>query len=46
MRWKEIAKETDLDKVNVYKEIQSKLNNMHVVEYDSDYINSGDEDTK
>jgi hypothetical protein len=44
-RWFELKRSDDIEEFNNFKNIQSKLNNMFVVEYDSDYIHSGDEDT-
>jgi hypothetical protein len=41
-----LKKATGMEAEHKLKDIQSKLNNMHVVEYDSDYIHSGEEDTK
>ena len=45
-RWFDLKKSDDIEEFNKFKIIQNKLNNMFVVEYDSDYIHSGDEDTK
>lgn len=44
-RWFDLKKSDDIEEHNNFKNIQNKLNNMFVVEYDSDYIHSGDEDT-
>lgn len=44
-RWFDLKNSDDIEEFNNFKNIQSKLNNMFVVEYDSDYIHSGDEDT-
>ena len=45
-RWIGLKNSKDIEDHNNFKNIQNKLNNLFVVEYDSDYIASGDEDTK
>ena len=46
-RWKKLKKDvnTNEDERLKYKGFQTLVNKMYVVEYDSDYIHSGDEET-
>lgn len=44
-RWDRLKEENDEESKLKYKEFQTVVNNMFVVEYDSDYIHSGDEET-
>jgi len=44
--WQKLKATPDDEERMIFKELQQKINGMFMGEYDSDFVNSGDEDTK
>lgn len=45
-QWQKLKATPDDGERMIFKELQQKINGMFMGEYDSDFVNSGDEDTK